>query len=407
MTVYIGIDWSRKKHDIVITDERGKRISSGVLEQSQAGYAKLEQMCEQLQVSRTECRVGLETAHTLLIDYLWQQGYEQVFVIHPNIVNRSRERYRQSGAYNDQSDAYVISDLLRTDGHRFTAWQPGSELLQTLRRETSLAHFLTRQSTRQANRLEAILLRYYPVARQLFSWPSPIVCHFVMTYPTPQASQALSYDEFCQFLKSHRHTQSRTWVTLYDRLHASQPKASAAVVAACQEEAKALAQMLLMTLRTQKAILAQLSEHFQAHEDAPIFASLPGAGALLAPALLVKFGEDRKRFPSPASVQMLAGTAPVTRSSGNRKQITFRRACDKSFRYFIQQFARTSLSQSAWATAYFKDASGRKLTYNHALRCLANRWLSVIWKLWSDHKPYDEAYHLQQRMQRRQARQAR
>ena len=245
MTVYIGIDWSRKKHDIVITDESGKRISSGVLEQSQAGYAKLEQMCEQLQVSRTECRVGLETAHTLLIDYLWQQGYEQVFVIHPNIVNRSRERYRQSGAYNDQSDAYVISDLLRTDGHRFTAWQPGSELLQTLRRETSLAHFLTRQSTRQANRLEAILLRYYPVARQLFSWPSPIVCHFVMTYPTPQASQALSYDEFCQFLKSHRHTQSRTWVTLYDRLHASQPKASAAVVAACQEEAKALAQMLL------------------------------------------------------------------------------------------------------------------------------------------------------------------
>lgn len=121
MTVYIGIDWSRKQHDIVITDESGKRISSGVLGQSQAGFGKLEQMCEQMQVRRAECRVGLETAHTLLIDYLWQQGYEQVFVIHPNIVNRSRERYRQSGAYTDQSDAYVISDLLRTDGHRFTA----------------------------------------------------------------------------------------------------------------------------------------------------------------------------------------------------------------------------------------------------------------------------------------------
>lgn len=277
-------------------------------------------------------------------------------------------------------------------------------MLQTLRREVSLAYFLTQQSTRQANRLEAILLRYYPLARQLFSWPSLIACHFVLTYPTPQASQALTYAAFCQFLKSHGHTQRRKWVTLYDRLHADWPTASTAVVAACQGEAKALAQMLLITLTTQKAILAQLDAHFQAHEDAAIFASLPGAGVLLAPALLVKFGEDRKRFPSPATVQMLAGTAPVTRSSGKSKHIAFRRACDKAFRYFIQQFARSSLLQSAWANAYFQDASGRKLAHNHALRCLANRWLSVIWKLWSERKPYDEAFHVQQRMLRRQAR---
>ena len=128
MQVYIGIDWSSKKHDVVITDKTGKQISADVIEHSQEGFAKVEQMRKRLGVSQNECVVGLETAHTLLIDFLWENGYEQLRVIHPNIVNKSRERYRQSGAYDDQSDAFVISDLLRTDGHRFTPWQPGHRL---------------------------------------------------------------------------------------------------------------------------------------------------------------------------------------------------------------------------------------------------------------------------------------
>ena len=400
MQVYIGIDWSRKKHDIVITDETGKRISAGVMEHSRKGFAKLEQMRQRLGVTLDECVVGLETAHTILIDYLWQNGYDHLRVIHPNIVNKSRERYRQSGAYDDQSDAYVISDLLRTDGHRFVPWHPGSPLLQEMRTTVSLAQFLTKQSTQQANRLEAVLHRYYPAARQLFSWPSPIACHFLLAYPTPEASRALSYDAFCTFVKAHGHTQSGKWFKIYDTLQEDYPQAAA--IAAGQAEALPLAQMLLNTLTTKKQTLAHLQTLFQQHEDAPIFASLPGAGELLAPALLVKFGEDRARFPDAASVQMLAGTAPITKRSGNTKRVLFRRACDKSFRYFAQQFARTSLRGSDWARAYFQDAIQRGLGETHALRCLANRWLSITWKLWFDCKLYDESFHLQQRLLRRQ-----
>jgi hypothetical protein len=35
-------------------------------------------------------------------------------------------------------------------------------------------------------------------------------------------------------------------------------------------------------------------------------------------------------------------------------------------------------------------------TENDAIRRLANRWLEIVWKLWQDRKPYDEAYHLKQ-----------
>ena len=403
MQVYVGIDWSSKKHDIVITDEKGKRLSAGVMAHSQTGFAKLDQMRERLGVTQDECVIGLETAHTILIDYLWQMGYADLRVIHPNIVNKSRERYCQSGAYDDQSDAFVISDLLRTDGHRFVPWQPGSPLLQEMRTTVSFAHFLTKQSTMQANRLEAVLRRYYPAARQLFSWPSQIACHFLLAYPTLEAARSLSYEPFCAFLKAHGHTQSGAWFKRYDLLQADYPQAAPAMVAAGQAEALPLAQMLLTTLKSKQQTLTQLQTLFQQHEDAPLFASLPRAGQLLAPALLVKFGEARARFPTAASVQMLAGTAPITKRSGKAKRILFRRACDKSFRYFVQQFALNSLKNSDWARAYFQAATQRGMASNHAFRCLGNRWLSIIWKMWVDRTPYDEAYHLQQRLTRRRA----
>lgn len=66
------------------------------------------------------------------------------------------------------------------------------------------------------------------------------------------------------------------------------------------------------------------------------------------------FGDDRHRFPEPASVQALAGTCPVTKASGKRKVVLFRYACDREFRHIAQQWARCSLSVSVWANAYWE-----------------------------------------------------
>jgi transposase len=125
---------------------------------------------------------------------------------------------------------------------------------------------------------------------------------------------------------------------------------------------------------------------------------------LLAPGLLVKFGDDRERFPTPASVQALAGTCPVTQQSGKRKTVRFRRACDKEFRWLITQFALLTLRESAWAIAYHNQLAQRGIRGSHAIRCLANRWLVIIWTMWQRHQAYDESYHMKQRYQRHQPR---
>jgi transposase len=124
----------------------------------------------------------------------------------------------------------------------------------------------------------------------------------------------------------------------------------------------------------------------------------------LAPALLVKFGDHCDRFPSPGSVQALAGTCPVTKASGRRKIVVFRRACDREFRRIAQQFTCSSVKQSGWALAYWRDVRLHCGSDSDAYRRLANRWLAIIWRMWLDRKAYDETYHLKQRAQRRRPR---
>jgi hypothetical protein len=63
-------------------------------------------------------------------------------------------------------------------------------------------------------------------------------------------------------------------------------------------------QMLVRQLRSLIADIEKydqkLAQIFPQHPDAPIFESLPGAGAVLAPRLLSALGSDRSRYESAA-----------------------------------------------------------------------------------------------------------
>jgi len=405
MTLYIGIDWSQEKHDVCFVNEKGASLLELKVKQGVAGYKELDEKRKAFKVEASECIVGIESAHSLLIDFLWEQGYRQIYVLPPAVIAANRGRNRQSGANNDRYDGWVIGETLRTDLHKFYPWHPGSELLQMMRVRVKQAEFWTKQSTRLANRLEALLLRYYPAALAVFtSWPSPLICHFVIAYPTPTAAKELTLADFKSFAKSYRYPKPRLLSACYDRLCAAYPEAQPALVTAYASEAVPLAQALLVSLQNEKQNLCLLQKLFLQHADAKIFAALPGAGEWLAPALLVKFGEDRKRFPKPEPLQSLAGTCPVTNQSGKKRSVHFRRSCDHAFRHIAQQWARCAISQSDWAASYFHELTDRGFTATHAYRCLANRLLAIAWRLWQDHLLFDESVLLQNRLQRRKPR---
>jgi transposase len=400
MNLYFGIDWSEKHHDVAVVNAAGATIAH--LRFGHKELHQLERLRQQFDIQAQDCLVALETAHNLIIDYLWAHEYQQVYVVPPHVVKSSRGRYRQTGAHTDQTDASLLANLLRTDKHRLQPWRPDSLLTQQLRAKVSLYRHLTQSITRLSNRLRAVLLRYYPAALTVFSTlDSPITLAFIRQFPTPDSAANLSLPAFRSFAQAHHYPQPKQLVRRYARLQAAQPQASTAAVASYEAEARLLADLLLAQVAAKKQTVRELKSLFGQHPDQAIYHSLPGVGPYLAPALLVKFGEDRQRFPTASSVQALAGTCPVTEQSGQRRRIKFRRACDKAFRDIVQQWAWHSLEQSVWANAYYEQVRARGHHKAHALRCLGNRWLAILWKLWQSGQPYDEAYHLQQHALRR------
>jgi len=405
MKLYIGIDWSQSKHDICFVNTKGVTQSQLVIPHSQTGFWEFEQRRKRLGVPADDCLVGLETSHSILVDFLWDRGYSNLFVLPPTLVKGSRTRMRSSAAKDDPGDAYLIADILRTDQGRLQVWQPDSGLTRQIRTKVRFISFLTRNIVRMTNRQRAVLLRYYPVATELFSSLSTLISqHFILAYPTPQAAAALDLDSFRKFARQHGYTHKSKLANILAKLDQDDPQADMDIIDACQDEAQGLAHVLLDMIRLKRDNLKQLQQLLDLHPDQNIFASLPGTGVYLQAALISKFGDDRGRFPAPGRVQAIAGTSPVTIRSGKSKYVRFRKSCDYEFRHIVQQWAKQSLRSSVWANVYYARVRPNCDSESHAFRCVANRWLAILWRLWQDHNPYDETHHLKQRALRSQPR---
>jgi transposase len=249
----------------------------------------------------------------------------------------------------------LLADLLRTDRPRFSPWQPDGALVRQMRIQLSLVDSLTASIIRYSNRLMAVLLRYYPQALEVFGPQSQIHFHFLVAYPTPQAAQALSYADFEAFCLHHPYRRALI-PEVYAKLRHPALEPDPVVVLAYQSETAFLAGLLLGLVQHKEHLIKQVNTLFVQHPDQPLFASLPGVGELLAPKLLVSFGDHRDRFPSPNNVRELVGTCPVTRRSGKRITVHFRRACNDDDRNTFQQFAIASVPQSEWAAALLTAA---------------------------------------------------
>jgi transposase len=402
--LYFGIDWSEDHHNLCILNQAGARVSEIEFKHTVAGFARIEAERRKLGVPASECLVAIETAYNLVVDFLLDYGYV-VYIIPPQATKSYRNRHRSSGAHTDESDAALLAGILITDRESHRLWRPNKPLTQEMAAHVRLVETLRRSIQRQSNQLRAALLRIHPGAIGLFSeLTAQISLHFLMAYPTAEEAQTLSQEAFVAFCRKQGYKRTDKLPLRYAHLVESVPTARTEVIRAHREPVRTLAQVLLPQIRARSRAIKQLGYLFEQHPDAFIFDGLPGAGEILAPGLLVKFGDDRERFPASADVQALAGTCPVTEKSGRRRKVLFRYGCDKEFRRIAQQFARASVRESGWAAAYWHESRPRADSNSHAYRKLANRWLAIIWKLWQTRQPYDEAYHLVQRARRRKPR---
>jgi transposase len=318
-----------------------------------------------------------------------------VVPIHPNVVKASRPRYSAAGAKSDPGDAYLLADLLRTDGHRFRALQPLADETRALRALVRGRDDLVAQRVAFANQLRALLERFWPGAAAIFAdVDSPIALAFLTRYPTPQSAERLDERRLALFLRRHAYCGRRSAAELLARLRSAPlSRTGPAESAASGELVHALVAVLTPLVAQLQQLSAAIAAGLDQHPDGPLLQSLPRSGQINAAQILAELGDDRARFPSPDQLAAEGGVAPVTRASGKHRSVAFRWACNKRLRQALTTFADNSRHASAWAATVYARARARGCDHAHATRILARAWVRILWRCWQDRRPYDVNLH--------------
>jgi transposase len=386
---YVGLDWADTHHDVVVLDEAGHRVASRRFAHTHDGLNDLRQFLLGIAATPEQLACVVETTHGLLIAFLLEAGIP-VYPVNPKTTNQLR---KAAGAKTDRIDAYLLAKTGRFDLAELRRLSPDSESVAELKTLTRDQDALIQTQTRLVNQLTACLKDYYPAALHLFTklhQHSTLV--FLQAYPTPQAAQAATAEEIAATLRTGKHPKaSEVAPKIFEELHRPHLVASEVSVRAKSRLMLSLVKQLLVLIEEVAGYDKAIRALFLTHPDQEIWSSLPRAGKRLAPRLLAEWGEDRGRYTDAASVQALAGTAPVPFESGNYAKAHKRFACLKPLRNTLHQFAWQSTRQEAWALAYYQRKRAEGKTHSMALRCLANIWVRIIYRMWVSKTSYEAA----------------
>lgn len=393
MVYFVGLDWGSVEHAVCVVDETGHVAWSRRVPHSTDGLRALLAGLARFGPPST-LPIALERPSGVLVDTLTEAGHP-VVPIHPNVVKASRPRYRAVPAKSDPGDAYLLADLLRTDGHRFRPLRPVSDEIRALRALVRMRSALVAERVALGHQLRSLLDSFWPGTATLFTdIDSKITLAFLERYPTPSSSRGLGPKRLAAFLDRNSYCGRRSPEQLLEHLH----QAPAGTLGEAEEEAKgALVLGLVRVLQTLSEEIKRVSTTiFRAVAARPagqILMSFPRAGRINAAQILAELGEDPLRFVDEDHLAAEAGASPVTYQSGKHRAVGFRHACNKRLRWALTTFADNSRHASAWASEIYARARARGCEHAHAIRILTRAWIRVLWRCWSLSTPYDLARH--------------
>jgi transposase len=154
MRYFAGLDWAAAVHAICVIDNAGRVIARFAVEHTAEGIEAMLGRFARI-ASAAELPIAIERPSGLLVDALIEGGHP-VVPIHPNVVKACRPRYRAVGGKSDPGDAYMLADILRTDGHRFRTLEACSDEIKALRILVRSRDDLVAERIALANRLRSL-----------------------------------------------------------------------------------------------------------------------------------------------------------------------------------------------------------------------------------------------------------
>jgi transposase len=391
LTHFAGFDWAGDHHDIIIVDTAGRVVADFQIDHTAAGWRAWGERV----AAYPKLGIAIETSFGMVVEQLIDSG-ATVFPVNPMSARRFRERKSPSGTKTDRRDAWALADALRTDGHAWRALGPKDPIIEELRILCRDEVALIEERTALINQLRQALREYYPTALEAFEdWNAPGAWAFVERFPNTQVLIQKGKRQWEKFLHVHKLNRPQTYQKRLEIFaKAGEWKLNNGLV-------KAKSLYALSKIKQLRILTAQLEEYrrrieelFADHPDSGLFGSLPGAGPKIAPRLLSEIGSDRALYEDASGLQCVAGTAPVSFQSGKIRKAQMRRACNRNLRHTMHLFAYTSVEQCTWARSYYDALREKGKSHAQALRCLGQRWLKIIWKMWQSKTPYNAELHL-------------
>lgn len=394
MKYFAGLDWGGSSHAACVVDQVGRIVLRTEVRHDASGLESLQRQLNKI-APAAAIPIAIERPSGLIVDALLANGHP-VVPIHPNAVKACRPRYSAAGGKNDLGDAYLLADVLRTDGHRFRPLAPPSDAIKALRALVRTRDDLVNHRIALANQLRALLDSFWPGAAALFyQIDSPIALAFLQRYPTFSSAARLGEKRLAAFLKGEGYSGRQPAAELLTRLRA----APVGRIGKLEEQAKgelviALTHVLSALLHEIADLTARIEKEVAQLDDGVLIMSLPYTGRLNAAQILAELGDVRQRLATADQLAAEAGVAPVTRQSGKSRSVLFRWACNHRLRVAITTWADNSRRGSPWAALLYAAARARGCRHPHAVRILARAWVRVLWKLWTTRTPYDPSKHI-------------
>ena len=174
---FLGIDWGYDAHQICLVDAAGKVHDIRSVEHDAAAVdSAIAWVLLRTAAAPSQIAVAIEKPRGALVATLLERRFP-VYAINPKQLDRFRDRFSAAGAKDDERDAHVLADSLRTDRRAFHRVPVDDPITLQLR---ELAHAeadcqrdltrLTNQLRDQVYRIAPPLLRLCPAADEPWFW---------------------------------------------------------------------------------------------------------------------------------------------------------------------------------------------------------------------------------------------
>jgi hypothetical protein len=396
---YAAVDWASEKHDIVVTDCKGKRLGRLQVEHSGEGLARMSDwLIATAGGTPDEIHIAIEVPHGPIVDTLIERGFN-VYSINPKQVDRFRDRFTVAGAKDDSRDCDVMASALRTDMHCFRLLATRDPMIIELKEWSHMHEEHGRDRRRYTSRLREQLLRYFPAFLQLegeldADWKLELL----ERAPTPRAAAALSRLRVLKILERNRvrRKDARDILAVLQQpavvtspgtteaaaAHVTALRASIRLAKQLEKEAKAHIEGITDRLvgaisdgsESASDACQSKSEQKVTPNDAAILLSFPGIGRLNLATLLCE-GSEGVRARDYDALRCQGGVAPVTKQSGKGRYVVQRRACSKRLANALLHWARVAVQHDQASRAKYQALRARGKSWPRALRAVADRLL--------------------------------